>query len=155
VHDRVRPRRRTASITSVLTLALAVAPEGMFASGGGVMQQPKKPQTAAQQKISSRLLREIDRVGHGGEKTQRDPTSGVAIDTKGRALVEIRCDVTDAIRTKLRALRAAIVSSLAEYRSILAWVPLTRMEELAGDNAVYSIQPAPQSTTNRRRERWQ
>ncbi len=132
----------------MLTLALAAAPECLLASGSAVMQPPKELQTPAQQKISSHLLREIDRVARG-ERLQSEAASGVAIDAKGRALVEIRCEVTDAIRTKLRALRATIVSSLAEYRSILAWVPLTRLEELAGDDAVYGIQPAPRSMTNR------
>jgi len=74
------------------------------------------------------------------------------IDAKARALVELRCDVTDAIRKKLRDAGATTVSSLPAYRSILAWVPLARLEELAGDAAVYGIQPAPQSTTNRRKE---
>jgi len=57
--------------------------------------------------------------------------------------------VTAAFQKKLRALNATIVSSLADYRSILAWVPLARLEELAGNDTVYGIQPAPDAMTNR------
>ena len=145
----VRTRRRRASSlpSSALILALAVAPECTDASGG-VRQPPKGSQTAAQQKINSRLLREVDRARRG-EKS--DAASGISIDAKGRALVEIRCDVTAAIEKKLRSVNATIVSSLPDYRSILAWVPLTRLEAIAASDAVYSIQPAPAATTNRGR----
>jgi hypothetical protein len=136
--------------SSALILALGISTECTHASDAGSRQRPKGSQTAAQQKISSRLLREIDRARRG-EKIQSDAASGVAIDTKGRALVEIRCDVTAAIQKKLRALNATVVSSLPDYRSILAWVPLARLEELAGMDAVYGIQPAPEATTNRGR----
>ena len=146
----VRTRRRRASSlpSSALILALAVAPECTYASSGGVRQPPKGSQTAAQQKINSRLLREVDRARRG-EKS--DAASGISIDAKGRALVEIRCDVTAAIEKKLRSVNATIVSSLPDYRSILAWVPLTRLEAIAASDAVYSIQPAPAATTNRGR----
>ena len=116
------------------------------------MQPPKQSQTAAQRKIGTRLLREIDRARREGNKMKSDPASGVQIDAKGRALVEIRCDVTEALQEKLRGVGATTVSSLPAYRSILAWVPLSRLEELAGDAAIYGIQPAPESTTNRRKD---
>ncbi|HMF98384.1 MAG TPA: hypothetical protein VKE96_28990 [Vicinamibacterales bacterium] len=143
---------RTSSLLFVLVPVLAATPERALAEGAGAMQPPKQSQTAAQRKIDSHLLREIDRARREGDKLQPDPASGVEIDAKGRALVEIRCDVTDAMRTKLRALNATTVSSLPAYRSILAWVPLTRLEELAADQAVYGIQPAPKSMTNRPKE---
>jgi len=127
---------------------LAVSP----AAATGIMQVPKPSPTAAQKKINGRLLREIERARHEGDKTPGDKAPGVMIDSKGRALVELRCDVTEMIRTKLRDFGATTVSSLPNYRSILAWVPLDRLEELAGDAAVYSIQPAPQSTTLPRKE---
>jgi hypothetical protein len=139
-------------MSSALILALG-ATESTYAIGPD-LQPPKGSQTAAQQKISSRLLREIDRARRG-ENIQSDAASGIAIDNKGRALVEIRCDVTSAIQKKLRALNATIVSSLPDYRSILAWVPLARLEELAGNETVYGIQPAPQATRNRRGKGWQ
>jgi hypothetical protein len=146
---RVRLRPRTTTMAwSLLILALGVGTECTYASGADAPQPPKGSQTAAQQKISSRLLWEIDRARRG-ENTPSDAQSGIAFDSKGRALVEIRCDVTPAIQKKLRLFRATIVSSLPDYRSILAWVPLARLEELGGSDAVYGIQPAPEATTNR------
>jgi len=57
--------------------------------------------------------------------------------------------VSAAIQGKPRALNGTIVSSLPDCRSILAWVPFARLEEIAGSDAVYGIQPAPDATTNR------
>ena len=151
----VRTRRRCrvwSATSSALILTLGVVAERTDASGAAVHQPPKESRTVAQQKIDSRLLREIDRVKRGVEKTRSDAPpapSGVAIDSKGRALVEIRCDVTATIQKKLQTLNATIVSSLPDYRSILAWVPLARLEEIAGSDKVYAIQPAPDAMTNR------
>jgi hypothetical protein len=150
VRVRIRRRQRASSLTSsALILVLGVGAECTCASRADAPQPPKGSQTAAQQKISGRLLPEIDHAKRGAEKTQSAATSGVAIDSKGRALVEIRCDVTAAIQKKLRTLNATIVSSLPDYRSILAWVPLARLEEVAASDTVYGIQPAPDATTNR------
>jgi hypothetical protein len=151
----VRRRPRGSSVASsapivALIVALAAAAAPADASAAGRHQPPKGSQTVAQRKIDSRLLREVDRARRGAEK-QSEPASGVAIDGKGRALVEIRCDVTPAIQKKLHTLNATVVSSLSDYRSILAWVPLTKLEELAGDDKVYAIQPAPEAMTNRGR----
>jgi hypothetical protein len=139
-------------MSCALIATLGVGPQRLSARDAHLVQPPKPFETAAQKKISSRLLREIDRARRGGDRAKGNTTSGVAIDAQGRALVEFRCDVTDAIRTKLRAMHATIVSSLPDYRSIVAWVPLARLEELAGDDSVYSIQPAPEATTNGRKK---
>jgi hypothetical protein len=137
--------------SAALILSLSVAAERADAGAAGVGQTPKGSRTVAQQKIDSRLLQEIDRARRGAGKSPRDAGSGVEIDSKGRVLVEIRCDVTAAIQKDLRTLNASIVSSLPDYRSILAWVPLARLEELAGRDKVYAIQPAPEAMTNRRK----
>jgi hypothetical protein len=146
---RVRRRRRGSSAMSpALILALALAAASIDAGAAASHQPPKGSQTVVQQKIDSRLLREIERARRA-EKPQRDTASGIEVDGKGRALVEIRCDVTPAIQKHLRALNATVVSSLPDYRSILAWVPLLRLEELAGDDKVYALRPAPEGMTNR------
>jgi hypothetical protein len=149
VRGRLR-RRITTMAWSLLILALGVGTECTYASGADAPQPPKGSQTAAQQKISSRLLREIDRARRG-KNIPSHAQSGITFDSKGRALVEIRCDVTASIQKTLRAMNATIVSSLPDYRSILAWVPLGRLEEIAGSDAVYGIQPAPDAMTNRGR----
>jgi hypothetical protein len=146
------PTARLTSSALILALGVGSPATSLSLSGPDILQPPKESQTAAQRKIDSRLLREIERVRRSGEKVQGSATAGVGIDAKGRALVEIRCDVTDAMRATLRRLGATTISSLPDYRSILAWVPLLRLEELAAGEAVYGIQPAPESTTNQRRK---
>ena len=125
----------------VALLALVAPPSASAA------QPPKEAQTAAQRKIDSRLLRAIERARRG---RRQPPDALLQIDAKGRALVELRADVTPALAARLRALRATTVSVLPDYRSVLAWVPLTALESLAADDNVYGIQPAPQGTTNKR-----
>src|SRR5262252_3242604 len=99
---RVRARRRrigwgVASSALILVINAVASPDG--ASAAGRDQPPKGSQTVVQQKIDSRLLRETERARRG-EKPRRDAASGVEVDGKGRALVEIRCDVTPAIQKK-------------------------------------------------------
>jgi hypothetical protein len=110
----------------------------------------KSALTPAQKKMSSALLDEVRRV-------QRDPArkedgganSIVRIDSKARALVDIRVSVTREIKQRVISLGGAIVSESAPADSIIAWVPLARLESLAEDSAVRAIQPADQATTNR------
>jgi len=138
-------RRRRCSIATLAALILSpgVAAGRADAGAAAVGQAPKGSQTVAQRKIDSRLLQEIERARRGAGKSPRDVASGIELDSKGRVLVEIRCDITPAIQKELRTLNASVVSSLPDYRSILAWVPLARLEELARSDEVYAIQPAP------------
>jgi hypothetical protein len=78
-----------------------------------------------------------------------DPT-GVRIDGNQRAFVDVRADVTPALEARVRALGATITSVSREYRSIIAWVPLARLERLAGDAAVHAIEPAAQALIRKR-----
>ena len=77
-----------------------------------------------------------------------DPT-GVKLDQKGRALVDVRAEVTPALQKKVRTLGGTIESTSSEYRSIIAWVPLNRLERLAADPAVHAIEPAAQPFINK------
>ncbi len=134
-----------------LTIASIAIAVGVSLHPGAVRaaaQPPKSSQTAAQ-KIDGRLLRAIAR-GRAGAAQPLDAL--LRIDAKGRALVEIRADVTDALEQQLRDAQATTVSTLPQYRSILAWVPLAALEALAARDDVYAIQPAPQATTNKGRE---
>ena len=133
--------------SSAIAVVVGLSPQCLAKDAAS--QPPKQSQTTAQQKINSHLLGAIDRARRGDRHT---PDGILQIDAKGRALVEIRADVTDAIRKKLREIHATTVSALPEYRSILAWVPLTQLETLASADAVYGIEPAPQATTNKRRD---
>ena len=59
-----------------------------------------------------------------------DPT-GVELDQKGRALVDVRAEVTAALQKNVRKLGGTIESTSSKYRSIIAWVPLNELERLA------------------------
>jgi len=110
------------------------------------MPSEKETRTPAQKKIDSQILYELYRLR--GEAKQKkvppDPT-GVRIDKTGRALVDVRADVTPALEQKVRSLGGTIQSTAREYRSIIAWVPLKNLERLAGDRAVRAIVPAAEA----------
>ena len=117
-------------------------------------QQPvrseKDSRTPAQQKINSQLLYEIyRRRGEAKEKNVPAGPTGVRIDEKDRALVDVRAEVAPALQKKLRASGSTIVSTSREYRSIIAWVPVLKIEEIAADSSVRAVEPAPEATTHK------
>jgi hypothetical protein len=106
----------------------------------------KASRTPAQQKIDSGLLDEISR--HQDTAIRNTPPSEqrrLKIDPDGRALVDIRAEVTPALLNTLAALKGTTVSTSIEYRSIIVWLPLLKLEEVAKDPAVHSIMPAPEA----------
>jgi hypothetical protein len=108
----------------------------------------KESRTPAQQKINSQLLYEIYRLrGEARQKHVPEGATGVRIDAKKRALVDVRAEVTPALQKKLGTLGATIVSTSREYHSILAWMPLLRLERLAADGSVRAIEPAAEART--------
>jgi hypothetical protein len=110
----------------------------------------KESRTPAQQKINSQLLYELYRLrGEAKQKNVPPDPTGVKLDPKGRALVDVRAEVTPALQQKVRTLGGTIESISIEYRSIIAWVPLKQLERLAADPAVRAIEPAAQASTNR------
>ena len=160
------PRRRRAAMTRggcgrhltrssivPLVFVLACAPVQTGGPANGDRPQPPAPsekdsRTAAQRKIDSQLLYELYRVrGEAKAKGVPDGPTGVQLDTQHRALVDVRAEVTPALQTRVTTLGATIVSTSVEYRSIIAWVPLTRLEQIAGEAAVHAIVPAAQATT--------
>ena len=106
----------------------------------------KESRTPAQKKIDSQLLYELYRVrGQAKQKNVPPDPTGVRIDPTGRALVDVRADVTPALEKKVRDLGGTIQSTSREYRSIIAWIPLTKLERLANDPAVRAIGPAAEA----------
>jgi hypothetical protein len=135
--------------------AASVAPVNPVASPTRTSDQ-KRPttekgsRTAAQQKISSQLLYEIYRLR--GEAPPKDIPSGrsiVKLDENDRAFVDVRAVVTPTLERTIGVLGGTIVLTAGQYHSILAWIPLLKLEQLAGDEAVISIMPAPEATTRR------
>ena len=114
------------------------------------MPSEKESRTPAQQKINSQLLYEIYRLrGEAKRKQVPQGETRVRIDAKKRAFVDVRAEVTPALQKKLTTLGATIVSTSREYYSIIAWVPLLRLERLAEDAAVRAIQPVTEARTAR------
>jgi len=110
----------------------------------------KESRTPAQQKIDSQLLYEIYRLqGTARQKHVPAGQTGVQIDQSGRALVDLRADLTPALEKAVRSSGATIVSTSREYHSIIAWFPLLKLERIARNAAVRSIAPAPEPTTVR------
>ena len=109
----------------------------------------KEARTPAQQKIDSQVLYEIyRRRGEAAKKGVPPGETGVRIDRQGRALVDVRVEVTPAIERAVRRAGATIVTTSAAYHSIIAWYPLLKLERLAGNATVRAIVPAAEAMTN-------
>ena len=102
----------------------------------------KQSRTPAQRKIDSQLLYEITRLqGDAEPASAPSRRTTVKVDRKHRALVDVRADVTPELEKKMRSLKATIVSTSPEYRTIVAWMPLLSLERLAEDRRVSAISP--------------
>jgi hypothetical protein len=110
----------------------------------------KTSRTLAQQKINSQLLQEIDRL-RGRDAPERVPSArtGVKLDEKHRALVDVRAEVNPGLQQKIRSIKGTIVSTSREYRTIVAWLPLLTLERLAEDPRVSAISPQAQPVMQR------
>lgn len=110
----------------------------------------KDTRSPAQAKIDSQLLYELYRAQGTARKKDVPPgPTGVRLDRKARALVDVRADVTPALTQRIAALGGSIQSMSREYRSIIAWIPLRSLERLAADEGVHSIVPAAEASLNR------
>ena len=110
------------------------------------MPSEKESRTPAQRKIDSQILYELYRLrGQAKQKNVPPDPTGVRIDKTGRAFVDVRAEVTPALEKKVRSLGGTIQSTSAEYRSIIAWIPLKNIERLAEDRTVRSIVPAAEA----------
>lgn len=119
-------------------LPLSAAPAVAFAQRP--VPSDKSSLTPAQRKIDSQLLTEIDRLRTKGPANREV----VRLDPKGRAYVDIRADVTSALEKQLKALGSTVVSTSLEFRSIVAWVSLKKLEQIAAWPTVYAIIPTPE-----------
>jgi hypothetical protein len=131
-------------VTIVVFLAIASP------MAGHQTPSEKEARTATQRKINSQLLYEIYR--HRGEAKRKGVPpgeTGVKIDTRGRALVDVRADVTAGLLARIRARGGTIVSTSREYHSIIARVPLLELERLAANRTVLFIEPAAEAMTVR------
>lgn len=110
----------------------------------------KAARTPAQQKINSQLLYEIyRRRGEAERKGVPSEPTGVRVDADGRVLVDIRTDQTTALPRLIVRAGGRVLSTSAGDRSVIARVPVLKLEALAADPAVRFIEPAAQPTTYR------
>ena len=108
----------------------------------------KESRTEAQKKINSQLLNELyRRRGEAEAKGVPPGATLVKIDKEGRAHIDIRCIVSDALLARVKALGGLVESSSAEHHSILARFPILKLEELAKRSDVRFIEPAAEATT--------
>jgi hypothetical protein len=136
------------AVLPVVLAMLAAAIAGQ--SGSPPSSSEKSTRTAAQRKIDSQILYEVYRLrGEAARKGVPPGPTGVRIDDRRRALVDIRAEVSPALDRKLVKLGASVVERSPKYRSILAWVPLLELERLASDSTVTAIHPAPEATTGK------
>jgi hypothetical protein len=115
-----------------------------------IVQSEKESRTPAQQKINSQLLYEIYRRRGEAERKGVPPGSTIVrVDGQGRALVDVRAGVTPALLNRIRRLGGSIVTTTAALDSIVAWMPLLKLERLAKTDAVRAIEPAAEARTDR------
>lgn len=132
---------------AALSFAAACAAAAAQVPGQGVPDKSKR--TPAQRKLDSHLLGEIARRQAPGAHADGPADTTVRIDSDGRALVDVRAPVTPELEARIRREKGVIVSTSAPSHSIVAWIPLLKLEALADDPAVVSIVVAPEAVTNR------
>lgn len=111
--------------------------------------EDKDQRTAEQQKLDSQLLYAIYQM-RGEAAAKGAPTEPIPLekDAKGRVLVDIRTPVTKKILARIQKLGGEVVSSSDKYHSIIAYLPLGKLEALARAREVKFITPKAQSMTN-------
>jgi hypothetical protein len=110
----------------------------------------KSAQSAVEQKLDTQLLFEIYRRRGEAESRPVPPgDTGVRIDSRGRALVDVRAAVTPALHRAIRQLGGVVLSSSAPHQSTIARIPVLKLETLAADPTVRFIVPAAEATTGR------
>jgi len=109
----------------------------------------KESRTRAQRKIDSQLLYAIYQM-RGQARKKGTPTAEIRLrkDEKGRVLVDVRAQVTEKLVSRITKLGGAVVSRSESYHSILAYLPLGKLETLAKYREVVFIGPASESVTH-------
>jgi hypothetical protein len=112
----------------------------------GGMQIPataKPSRSLVEQKLTSKLLYEIARAKEPLDRSSANRReTGVKIDDRQRALVDIRSAATPELRNQIDTIGGTVVSSVPQYESTVAWIPLLMLEQLATSASVKSIVPA-------------
>jgi hypothetical protein len=120
-----------------------------FVSARTTPNQEKDQRSPEQQKIDSQLLYAIYQM-RGEAEAKGIPTDPIPLekDAKGRVLVDIRGPVTKKALARIKKLGGTVVSSSEQYHSIIAYLPLEKVEPLARSKEVKFIAPKAQAMTN-------
>jgi hypothetical protein len=138
-------------LARIIVMVLLAGINCRFEAATNAPQTPteKALRTPAQQKIDSQLLYEIYRRRGEAELKRVPPETTVKVDADGRVTVDVRAEVSAQLERKVVELGGVIVETSEKYRSILAHVPLMKLETLAEEAAVVSIIPAPEPALKR------
>ena len=133
----------------------AAAPQRPGAAQIAALLAAKAARTPAQRKIGSDLLTRAASAAALAPADRRPPAvapDGAADPAAPRVLVDIRADVTPALRARIRDLGGTVVNSVPRYRSIRARLPPAGLEPLAELAHVQWIRAAdqPRIRTQRR-----
>ena len=142
-----------AALVALLLSALATTAQGPLPDDS--RQSPpssaRRQRSAAQAKINTHLLDAIEQVRKPKSPPAPSESPLVDIDAKRRALVDLRAEVTDRLLALVRKLGGEVQSTAPAHHSIIARVPLSKLEALAADDGVQFIEPAALPATNRKK----
>jgi hypothetical protein len=105
----------------------------------------KAARTPIQRKISSQLL--YRRSGLLVPPADLLPLD--APDDQGRVLVDIKHTLGASLQGRVTDLGGTVTQASPSHRSVRAWMPLGRLEDLAADSTVVAIRPALQAMDRR------
>ena len=115
----------------------------------GTLLCGKAARTPAQKKISSHLLYELKK--RRGDATSREfetLETNVEVDSYGQTIVDIKAEVNETVLSRIQALGGKVISSFAQYQTILARIPIEKIEVLVELPEVIAIRPAERPITN-------
>jgi hypothetical protein len=116
----------------------------------GALLDEKASRTPAQRKLDSRLV-------YAGRMRRGLPAAagiaslqtGVAIESDGRVLLDVRAEVSDALRERIESLGGRLVASVPSLGSLRVRLPFDAVETLASEPAVRTIRPADLAFTRK------
>jgi subtilisin-like proprotein convertase family protein len=119
--------------------------------------QEKNARTPAQRKISSQLLyaksgrfgKSVAKLGADPAKNPDEIVSLLQADKEGRILCDVKGDLGGGLERRIQDVAGEVVASSEIHRSVRAWIPLEKIEALAGQPVVEAIRPALMAKTDR------
>jgi flagellar biosynthesis/type III secretory pathway M-ring protein FliF/YscJ len=139
----VRTIRSLAFALFCLTLLTTVVVPAVRAQRENPERKARDMRSMAQQKINPRVMTAIyHRRGDArGKAIAASVDQRVQVDRHGRALVDVRAQVSPELEKKFKALGGIVTAKSVTYDSLVGWLPLQTVERLAADRTVRAIEP--------------